>query len=180
MKKPTLIIILILLGISPLSAQNVYDDMVEESLLINTTIDQKQFAVTPCKALVTVGLASSKIRVKKSEIQGVIVDGNENGFYVRGNAKALNAPISLIRLTDKGKALQAASNSDFGKKFPVVPTTKKMVDKALQIYRISVLTPLENGYYAFVFNKANSKGNLSFSDHNITSKPMVFQVVNPK
>ena len=176
--KKSILIILLLFAINPLPAQNIYDDMGEESLLIKTLTEKKPIAVLPCKAFVTVGLASSKIRVKKSETQGIRVNGNENSYYIRANSKVTNVPISLVKLEDKGKALQAASNSDFGKKIPALPITRKLVDKARQIYQISVLSPLENGFYAFVFNKPNSKGNLSFSDHNITSKPMVFEVVN--
>jgi hypothetical protein len=152
MKRITLLAIL-LINVLNVDAQQAYEGMAEESLIIKTALDNKVHSITPNKAYVSIGKTLSRIRIKKSEIPGVVV---------------------------KGKTLQSFYSDDLGKKFQIIPTTLTAADKDKKIFRVNVLGALENGYYAFFFKRADGQGNFRMSGGaSLTYKPMVFQIENP-
>jgi hypothetical protein len=179
MKRITLLAIL-LINVLNVDAQQAYEGMAEESLIIKTALDNKVHSITPNKAYVSIGKTLSRIRIKKSEIPGVVVKGNNNAYYVRGKTGIPSLAISLVKLNEKGKTLQSFYSDDLGKKFQIIPTTLTAADKDKKIFRVNVLGALENGYYAFFFKRADGQGNFRMSGGaSLTYKPMVFQIENP-
>lgn len=160
-------------------SQEIYEGMAEESLLLKASTDQDAKAILPCKAYVSIGKSLSRIRIKKTEIPGIVITKNDPQIFVRGKSTNPSVPGCLIKLNDKGKTLQAFYSDDLGKKFQVIPTTLKAANRDLKIYQVSLLNPLEDGYYAFFFNRRTQDGNFQLGGSGkLTFKPMVFQVVS--
>jgi len=160
------------------NAQKVYENMPEESFLIQSGIDQKVHEVLPCKAYVSIGRTLSRIRIKKENIPGVQVKGNNNSFYIRGNMSIPSVPVAIIKLKDKGKTLQAFYSEDLGKKFSIINCKATAVDRDKKIYSVRALNVMDEGFYAVLFKRANDKGNFNMSSgKSPTYQPMVFEIL---
>lgn len=158
-------------------AQNVWSDMPDLSLRIITSKGEK-YTVLPSKALIKVGLQSSTIRIFKKNIPNVpTISMKDTEFYIKAYANKINFPISVIKMTEENKSLFAAFTAH-KKNFEVQSSYSIAMDKEAGVKQLKFNDTLSTGYYAVFFRATMKSTNFDFNQSDLTTKPLVFKVIN--
>ena len=155
-------------------SQQGYENLKEESVAIKIGSDPNVIEIQASDAYISIGRTLSRIRIKKENINTVI-NSNDIVIYMRGKNGKTSFPFSVVKLNDKKKTVQGFYSDDLGKKFEFIPVTRTVVDKEKNIARISVLSILDEGYYA-VFFRSKNRGNLLMDLGKYNYRPFVFQI----